>query len=254
MICTRPKTITVKQWFFNEELQTPQFGYQITVPCGHCPACISTRQKQWFVRLKFEAERYPNKCSFITLTYDDDHLPADNSVHKDVFQKFIKRLRKYIGKTKIRYFGCGEYGDLFGRPHYHAIIFGLDPSDCIDYVKDAWTFGFVQLSPVSDARLNYVIEYLQKSLDVDYSPREKPFNLCSKGFGLDVFLDNEDLYLSKGYLSIDGHRMSMPRYYRNNSKFKDLPPDFHNYSPDELRQMEINFKKRLSLFKKNGKL
>ena len=61
--------------------------------------------------------------AFITLTYDDDHLPADKSLVPRHLQLFMKRLRKALNKP-IRFFACGEYGDLNQRPHYHAIIFG----------------------------------------------------------------------------------------------------------------------------------
>lgn len=71
--------------------------------------------------------------SFITLTYADDHLPANNSLHKKDVRDFLKRLRDHLryhhnGK-KIRYFMCGEYGENFGRPHYHILIFGHDWED-----------------------------------------------------------------------------------------------------------------------------
>jgi len=67
--------------------------------------------------------------SFITLTYSDDFLPSDRSLCLDDFQRFMKRLRKHFTGTSIRFFHCGEYGDRFERPHYHACIFGIDFSD-----------------------------------------------------------------------------------------------------------------------------
>ena len=45
---------------------------------------------------------------------------------KSDFQKFIKRLRK---DYDIKYFACGEYGDKTLRPHFHAILFGVNFSD-----------------------------------------------------------------------------------------------------------------------------
>ena len=44
----------------------------------------------------------------------------------------MKRLRKHcekIGNPKIRFFHCGEYGDQYKRPHYHALVFGYDVPD-----------------------------------------------------------------------------------------------------------------------------
>lgn len=74
--------------------------------------------------------------SFITLTYDDQHLPQFGSLNKIHFQKFIKRFRKEIHPLKIRYYHCGEYGDGYKRPHYHALIFGYDFPD-----KQLWSYG-----------------------------------------------------------------------------------------------------------------
>ena len=61
--------------------------------------------------------------AYITLTYNDDHLPANGSLQPRDLQLFWKRLRK-ARTPGIRYYACGEYGDQTARPHYHAIIFG----------------------------------------------------------------------------------------------------------------------------------
>ena len=74
----------------------------------------------------FEHERKSHEFnSFITLTFDDEHMPADRSLnYRRDFQPFIKRMRRRMGQ--LRFFMCGEYGDDNFRPHYHACIFGMD--------------------------------------------------------------------------------------------------------------------------------
>ena len=82
---------------------------------------------------------YWDSCIFLTLTYDDDHLPPNGSLVKSDLQKFFKRLRKNSGK-KMAYFACGEYGEQTARCHYHVILFGLDflsKSDR-DMIKLCW--------------------------------------------------------------------------------------------------------------------
>ena len=126
----------------------------IQVPCGQCIGCRLERSRQWAMRCVHEAQLHDYN-SFITLTYDDQHLPQNASLRKEDFQKFMKRLRKELDYP-IRFFHCGEYGEnafkgkfssqpsvkrkqmkhleqyklsALGRPHYHAIIFGHDFPD-----------------------------------------------------------------------------------------------------------------------------
>lgn len=64
------------------------------------------------------------ESSFITLTYDAEHLPKDWGLHVSEWQDFAKRLRHLVGP--FRYYMCGEYGEKNSRPHFHAILFGID--------------------------------------------------------------------------------------------------------------------------------
>lgn len=110
---------------------TPSMGFvdlPMEVPCGRCIGCRLERSRQWAVRMMHEAQMHEWN-SFITLTYDDEHLPADGSLNKKHFQDFVKRLRARVAPVRFSYFHCGEYGDMNGRPHYHAILFGLDFAD-----------------------------------------------------------------------------------------------------------------------------
>lgn len=99
----------------------------VPLPCGQCIGCRLERSRQWAVRCMHEAQ-FHTANSFITLTYSPEHLPADRSLNKRHLQLFVKRLRK-LTNTPIRYFACGEYGEKYSRPHYHALIFGYDFPD-----------------------------------------------------------------------------------------------------------------------------
>ena len=99
---------------------------ELKVPCGRCIGCRLERSRQWAIRCLHESKSHEDNC-FITLTYDDEHLPRDRSLDVKVFQDFIKRMRKKVGK--FRYFHCGEYGEKEFRPHFHACIFGYDFPD-----------------------------------------------------------------------------------------------------------------------------
>ena len=70
----------------------------ITVSCKQCAGCRLNRSKDWAIRCCHEAELYGLDNCFITLTYNDEHLPAYGTLNKPDFQKFMKRLRKKILK------------------------------------------------------------------------------------------------------------------------------------------------------------
>ena len=106
-------------------------GNFIVLPCGQCCACRLNKSRDWATRCVLEAKMHDENC-FITLTYNDENLPKDYGLCKEDLTLFFKRLRKNTGE-KIRYYAAGEYGDLYGRPHYHACLFGWKPKDLVFY-------------------------------------------------------------------------------------------------------------------------
>ena len=128
--------------------------FAIELPCGKCAACLCNKREDWSTRLCHEASVYGEDVCFVTLTYNDQHLPhTDDQPYlvdgvknprkcfdwstgtptlclRDV-QLFLKRLRKALEPRKIRYYLVGEYGSKFSRPHYHLMIFGYKPTDLV---------------------------------------------------------------------------------------------------------------------------
>lgn len=100
----------------------------LDLPCGQCIGCRLERSRQWAMRCMHEAQLHEENC-FITLTYNPEHLPHDESLNHEHFKLFIKRLRKKLAPQRIRFYMAGEYGTKGGRPHYHAAIFGWTPKD-----------------------------------------------------------------------------------------------------------------------------
>lgn len=146
------------------------------IPCGQCIGCRLERSRQWAVRCMHEAKMHEKNC-FITLTYNDQNLPPDKSIHVEHFQNFMKRLRKKYAHKKIRFFHCGEYGEKFARPHYHACIFGLDFSDKKHWrtinenklytsqtLEELWPFGFSTIGEVTFESAAYVARYVTKKI------------------------------------------------------------------------------------------
>lgn len=77
-------------------------GEPLRLPCGQCIGCRLERSRQWALRCLHEASCY-EKNVFATLTYDEEHLPADGSLDLPEFQRFMKRLRK-ARTDKVRFF------------------------------------------------------------------------------------------------------------------------------------------------------
>lgn len=106
-----------------------------------------------------ESTCYPIS-SFATLTYAPQHLPAGGSLSKGDLRRFLRVLHE----RGTRYFLVGEYGDRSWRPHYHAILFGLDPLEAERVCCAAWTLGFTQCGPASLAAIGYVAGYVAKKM------------------------------------------------------------------------------------------
>lgn len=163
----------------------------LNLPCGQCVGCRLERSRQWAIRCVHEASMFENNC-FITLTYDNDHLPPFGSLRLSDFQKFMKRLRsRFSGiepvivddelKYPIRFYHCGEYGESLGRPHYHACLFNFDFSDKYFWrtsesgarcyrspsLEELWPFGQCEIGDVTFESAAYVARYIMKKINGD---------------------------------------------------------------------------------------
>nr|QJB20379.1 MAG: replication initiator protein [Microvirus sp.] len=161
---------------------------------------------------------YHKSASFVTLTYKDDAIPKNNSVSKDELQRFFKRLRIDLRDRKICYFACGEYGEQYQRPHYHAIILGIHPKEDQKLVDEAWGLGFTYFGSVTYDSCRYTADYIMKSFIGKkakdfYGDREPPFSLKSIGIGKRYALDNAERLKKNRYITIRGRKIGLPRYY-----------------------------------------
>ena len=167
------KRMTVRKPALKFKQKGTQLDPDYELPCGKCNGCLADKAQDWGIRLWHEAHSYKQNA-FITLTYDEEHLPDDRKLVKSDAQKFLMQLRNITGE-RIRYFLTGEYGDTYGRPHYHAIIFGFDflagsyPWDDILYdhpdVDHAWGHkGHAHIGSVEPASCFYVGGYVSKKV------------------------------------------------------------------------------------------
>lgn len=220
---------------------------QIEVPCGGCVGCRIDRSRQWTIRLLHESRLHDLKC-FLTLTYDDLHLPKDGSLDKSHPQAFLKRLRRrhayHNDGSKLRYFLVGEYGDTTDRPHYHMILFGCDFSDKRPHSKgsqgdqlyvsklldEIWGLGNCYIGSVTEQSCGYVSRYIMKKVNGDLAEdhyrRVDPvtgecFDLLPEynamslkpGIGLNFYEKFKDDFYPRDNACMKGKLFPVPKYY-----------------------------------------
>lgn len=219
----RYKNVTVKDRNGIPRL-VRQFVGTTAVPCGKCVACRRRKQNEWAFRCMVEA-KHSKKSYFVGLTYEDDHLPiamdGKPTLVKEHLQKHIKSLRDDLGE--IKFFGCGEYGDSFGRPHYHYLLFckaDVDDLFVEESIKKRWKYGIVKVDVgVTPANARYCCKYSLKQVGFDYGDAISPFALMSRrpGIGNDFSKDInfEEIRRRNQWIVHDpqGSPVSLPRRY-----------------------------------------
>lgn len=176
-------------------------GYHGTrVPCLGCIGCRTDKAQQWATRSIHEAQMHKENC-FITLTYDDEHLPPwPWSLDKEHHKTFIKNLRYHLSRKqinpktgrlkrvykKIKYYHCGEYGtatplnNFIARPHFHTLLFGHEFKDLKIWKREEgittytsetldgiWEKGQCIIGELNHQSAGYVARYCLKKITGD---------------------------------------------------------------------------------------
>jgi len=165
---------------------------------------------------------------FVTLTYRDKsectaeqlkngyYVPADYSLNKNHFQKFIRRLRKRYPQ-KIRYFHCGEYGDENKRPHYHACLFNISFRDQRIYketegivtfssaiLNELWPYGFSTVGELNYETASYTAGYILKKVN---GPAADDEYLRSDEYGVCFWVQPPYITMSLKRESVNGKKV-----------------------------------------------
>lgn len=236
------------------------------LPCGQCMYCRIKSSREKSFRCYAESLYHPYNY-FVTLTYNDTFLPkgyfvdangepAFSTLQLSDMQKFNKRVRRNLGTMKTFY--CGEYGDLFNRPHYHSLMFCDFELDDLEfaYSKGGFNYfhsdklsrcwsdpgtgiekGFVVVSEFNFTNAAYCTKYILKKQRQDL-PRisasgkpmqQLPFSQASRdpGLGYQYFKDHSrDIYDSDRVLyqkDYKVYQMKPPKYY--DSLFDEIDAD-----------------------------
>lgn len=231
----------------DETSRLPSF----VLPCGHCLGCREDQSKEWSNRLIMES-LYHDTSYFLTLTYDDDHIPIVESLDEETgeyfihsslckrdIQLFIKRLRRANPNDHIRYYIAGEYGETTDRAHYHAIVYGLHVYDLVPFgrsetgnqyfisesLSKIWSNGFVSIEPANEYTFKYVANYVTKKLGIGFEQEYKdkglvpPFSMQSlkPGIGYKYLDENKEKIIERDYIVLGTEKGSYsfnpPRYF-----------------------------------------
>lgn len=225
----------------------------ISIPCGYCLNCRVDKRNMWADRAKYEYSKRLT-ASFVTLTYDDIHLMYKMRIdvsnpqeaylptldYKDA-QRFVNRVRMRVKRfydshpdlksnvlmqPDFSYIYVGEYGEngqVFDRPHFHFLFFGLDFAFCKKLLQEEWYGGFIDVLPLLDGGINYVLKYIDKQLfgDLAFEKYEahgiaRPKCSRSKSFGSGLYFDNIE-YAKKHNMTYKSGRADRPypAYYKH---------------------------------------
>lgn len=213
----------------------------LEINCGRCVGCRVARVREWQLRIMHESQLHDRNC-FLTLTYDDEHVPDELNVRD--WQLFCKRLRKELSCevepfNEFRYFLAGEYTDE-GRPHFHAAVFGQDfTKDSTPFrssphklwtseqVERCWRNGFHTVGGLTPESSGYIAKYVTKKVTGDqaqahYGGRRPEFATMSRGgrgskggIGFRWIKKYKDEVYNEDSIVMGGKHYRPPRYYDN---------------------------------------
>lgn len=206
-------------------------GVPIVIPCGQCIGCKLERSRQWAMRCMHEKRMHVDSA-FLTMTYDNKHLPEGASLVKRDLQLFMKRLRK-VRPSGLRFYACGEYGETTFRPHYHVLLFntsfpdrrywkqaGDNPLYASAELNGLWTNGDCLIGEVTFDSCAYVARYCTKVItgekaEAHYAGREKEFTVMSRrpGIGFSYYEKHGKEAYRHDSVVVNGFEVGLPRYY-----------------------------------------
>lgn len=210
----------------------------LNLPCGNCLGCRTDLATDWAHRAQLELTNWKHNC-FLTLTYDDTHLPEGGHLRPRDLQKFIKRLRRGLDRQDtailsdpggIRYLASGEYGETTLRPHFHLLLFNCNFADKHRVAKNLeespalmkyWKKGAHRIGELTGASANYVAQYSLKKLkaspdgvrhDAYGEIYKQPFMRMSLKPPIGkAWVDKHKNDLQHGYLVRDARKKRIPR-------------------------------------------
>ena len=194
----------------------------ISVPCGNCDNCQQRLRAEWDLRLYVES-LHSVSSAFVTYTYEDDYLCVAHSYRE--FQLLHKRMRN--DGMDFKFYHVSEFGETYGRPHNHELIFfknDVDPLRLYDYAQ----YGIMDVGTVTPASIHYVTKWhVHPKYRVGESREQHGFTRQSKGLGSALLDQLTADNVRPSYKLPNGNILPVSRYYR-----KKIGLDLSDYIPD----------------------
>ena len=167
------------------------------------------RDKIFYIRRLVDCN-YDDKSSFLTVTFKDN-ITDIKLAHKE-FDNFMKRFKRYLKRTKIKYIATWEKQKR-GSIHYHIILFDV-PFIKANKMEEIWGNGFIKINKITKSVKQWEIGvYLTKYFVKDIDKKQRYSNAYSKSTNLiepveyrerldlddvnDILLNNEILHFKK---------------------------------------------------------
>lgn len=226
-------------------VSSPQRSYpgakSFQLPCGGCIPCRLAKAQDWATRIVHEGKFHEHNW-FVTCTYSDQFLPSDGSLSYDHHTNFMRRVRRHAAPAKPRFLGVGEYGDRFGRPHYHYIIHGMPLADVrltarkdehklytSKIMQDIWGMGYAPVQELTFANAQYVARYTLKKVTGERAEQYfRPHPITGEqfkvipefarmsrmpGLGTAWFEKHHRTEFTGDHLIVDGRKKPIPKFY-----------------------------------------
>lgn len=254
----RAKLIIDGEWFYDkterkkycrpwtkEEINngygiTKKYGKVKLIPinCNCCDQCRLAHANEWVTRILCEYKTAGQKGCKIDLTYNRENVPDEYVLKISDYQNWIKRLRMHLQRHDPEYKGFtyyigGEYGPSKGRPHYHIIIIGWEPSDQYfwklsntgyemyrsDTIEKTWKKGYCTIEPLTAETVSYATRYTHKKSGKEKENKGIPeFQRQSQNIGLKYWEENKEEIINDTGIWLKtkdkAKLVKIPRYFR----------------------------------------
>lgn len=205
-------------------------GFEYYTACRQCRACRARKSNEKMIVGIFAAAEFKKKGQFLTLTYNDEHLPYGLN-HAD-FAQFMKKLRQNTGIKDLKMFMAGEYGEEGEehREHFHVLFF--NHRFPIEEIEKAWTeprkrgrkrkgeqeelkpLGFVYDGTCTPEAMKYCSGYVAKGGYDPNSDKRPPYGRFS--CHIPDNLTNKEIkkMCQTGKIDYNGRKFSVPELWR----------------------------------------